>query len=98
MYRESIGQGLRVGQHAVSPQALYTPLVRRSECSARASCALRLPQGSVSLAWRANGNPSRCVALLCTKNTFLKTLMVVGGGFYVVISFSITDGILVCFG
>jgi hypothetical protein len=26
VYRESIGQGLRVGQHAVSPQALYTPL------------------------------------------------------------------------
>ena len=26
MYRESIGQGLRVGQHAVTPQALYTPL------------------------------------------------------------------------
>ena len=51
VYRESIGQGPRVGQHAVSPpQALYTASYVGSECSARASCALRLPQGSVRLA------------------------------------------------
>ena len=68
----------------VPPQALYTTLYVVQ--SAARALVVRSDCCSISVAVR---NPSRCIVLLYTKTTFLKTLMVVGGGFYVVLSHTI---------